>query len=298
MNSLVKGLGIASFGLGLAEIMAPDRVAALAGVDATARSRTVIRALGARECGHGAALLAGPAKLAWTRVAGDAVDIACLAAGVTRSGRHRRGIATATALAAIGGLDLYAAVQASRSGTRRAGGEKRESLSAATTVLRSPEDVYGFWRDLENLPDFMHHLKSVTAGVDGQSHWAANAPVGQPVQWDAQIVEDLPGRRIVWKSLPGSGIENGGSVDFTPAVSGEGTEVRVTIDYAMPGGAIGKAAATLLGESPAQQVNDDLRRFKQIMETGQVLRSDGSPEGTAASRQLRQHDAQPTDHGK
>ena len=127
-----------------------------------------------------------------------------------------------------------------------------------------------------------------------QSHWIANAPVGQPVQWDARIVEDLPGKRIAWQSLPGSGVENGGSVEFTPAPSGTGTEVRVTIAYQMPGGALGKAAATLSGESPEQQVNDDLRRFKQILETGQVLRSEGSPKGAVAARQLRQHAAQPS----
>jgi uncharacterized membrane protein len=142
----------------------------------------------------------------------------------------------------------------------------------------------------------MHHLKSVTVGADGHSHWIANAPAGQSVQWDAQLTEDQPNKRIAWQSLPGSTIQNGGSVEFTPAGGGdggEGTEIRVQIGYQIPGGVLGKAAATLLGESPDQQVNDDLRRFKQILETGQVLRSDGSPEGTAAGRQLHQQPAQP-----
>lgn len=297
---LVKGLGVASLGLGLSEILAPGRIAALAGVDETARARTVIRALGMRECGHGAALLAGPDKLVWTRVAGDALDIAFLAAGVIRRGpgRRRRGVLTAAALTAIGGADLYAALRTTHSDTaRHAGGQRHRTLRAAVTVKRTPEDVYGFWRNLENLPDFMYHLQSVTTTVDGQSHWVANSPVGQPVQWDAQIVEDLPAKRIAWQSLPGSGIENGGSVDFTPDHAGEGTEVRVTMAYQMPGGAVGKAVATLLGESPEQQVNDDLRRFKQIMETGQVVRSDGSPDGTVAHRQLHQQPAQPSGKG-
>lgn len=295
--ALVKGLGVASLTLGLSEILAPGKIAALAGVDETRRSRTVIRALGMRECGHGAALLTGPDKLVWTRVAGDVLDVAFLAAGVVRRGpgRRQRGIVTAAALTAIGGADLYAALRTTREDTaRHAGGQRHRTLRAAVTVMRSPEDVYGFWRNLENLPDFMYHLQSVTLSDDGNTHWVANSPIGQPVQWDAQITEDLPGKRIAWQSLPGSGIENSGCVDFTADHSGKGTEVRVTMAYQMPGGALGKAAATLLGESPEQQVNDDLRRFKQIMETGQVLRSDGSPAGTAARSQLHQQAAQPS----
>ncbi|MDP7706413.1 SRPBCC family protein [Mycobacterium sp. TY815] len=294
---LVKALGAASLGLGLSEIVAPGRIAALAGVDETRRSRAIIRALGMRECGHGAALLAGPDKLVWTRVAGDVLDVAFLGAGVMRRGpgRRRRGLITAAALTAIGGADLYAALRTTHGDTaRHAGGQPPRTLRAAVTVLRTPEYVYGFWRNLENLPTFMHHLQSVTTAQDGCSHWIANSPVGQPVQWDAQITEDLPGKRIAWQSLPGSGIENSGCVDFTPDPTGKSTEVRVTMAYQMPGGALGKAAATLLGESPDQQVNDDLRRFKQILETGQVLRSDGSPDGTVARRQLHQQSAQPS----
>ncbi len=291
---LVKAIAGASFGLGLGELVAPGKVAAIAGVDDTRRSRRVIRALGARECGHWAALLGGSDKLVWTRVAGDVLDVALLLAGVAARGpgRRRRGAISAAVLGGIGAVDLYAALRAGRDGGgRHAGAAHHRSVRAAVTVHRPPEDVYRYWRDLENLPSFMYHLESVTAGADGRSHWVANAPVGQPVQWDAQITEDEPNKRIAWQSLPGSSIQNGGSVEFTPVV--DGTEVRVKIGYQMPGGALGKAAATLLGESPDQQINDDLRRFKQILETGQVLRSDGSPEGTAAGRQLRQQAAQP-----
>jgi uncharacterized membrane protein len=299
-TALVKGLGAASLGLGLAEIAAPARVAALAGVDDTRRSRSIIRTLGARECGHAAALLLGSEKLVWTRVAGDALDIAFLAAGVARRGpgRRARGAMSAAALTAIGGADVYAALRTTRDGgSRHANGQRHRTLRAAITIRRTPDQVYEFWRNLENLPSFMHHLKSVTAGPEGRSHWVANAPLGQDVQWDAQIVEDQPNKRIAWQSLPGSAVENSGCVDFASDNSGKGTEVRVTIAYRMPGGVLGKAVATLLGESPDQQVNDDLRRFKQILETGQVLRSDGSPDGTVAFRQLHQQPAQSTGEG-
>lgn len=299
-RALAKGLGVASLVLGLAELTAPSRVAALAGVDDTGRSRIVIRALGARECGHAAALLVGPEQLVWTRVAGDVLDVAALAAGVARRGRGRRGrgIASVLALTAIGGVDVYAALRTSRQGhPRHATNKRHQMLRAAVTVQRSPDDVYNFWRNLENLPSFMHHLKSVTTDANGRSRWVVNAPVGQPVQWDAEITEDVPGSRIAWQSVAGSGIDNSGCVEFAPDHSGKGTEIRVSIGYEMPAGSVGKAAATLLGESPEQQVNDDLRRCKQILETGQVMRSDGSPNGTVAFQQMHQQTAQPTRPG-
>lgn len=293
--TLVKGLGGASLGLGLSEIFAPGKVAALAGIDDTGRSRPVIRALGLRECAHAAALLFGPNKLVWTRVAGDVLDVTLLAAALANSNhrrRRRRGAASFAALAAIGAADLYAALRTTGGGGRHANGSAHRSLRAAVTVRRPPEDVYRFWRDLENLPSFMQHLQSVTESGD-HSHWVADAPLGQSVQWDAQVTDDEPNKRIAWQSLPGAAIENGGSVEFSPAPDDNGTEVRVTMSYRLPAGVLGKVAATVFGESPEQQVNDDLRRFKQLLETGQIIRSDGSPEGTAASRQMHQQPAAP-----
>lgn len=292
-STLVKGLGGASLGLGLGEILAPTKVAAVAGIDNTGQSRAVIRALGARECAHAAALLFGTSKLVWTRVAGDVLDVMLLGAALAKSNhgrRHRRGTASLVGLAAIGAADLYAALGTTRNGGRRANGSAHRSLRAAVTVRRSPEDVYRFWRSLENLPSFMCHLQSVTDSGES-SHWIAKAPVGQSIQWDTRITDDEPNTRIEWQSLPGSSVDNSGSVEFTPAPESRSTEVRVTISYRLPGGALAKAAATAFGESPEQQVSDDLRRFKQIMETGQVMRSDGSPQGTTAYRQMHQQPA-------
>lgn len=290
---LVKGLGAASLGLGLSEILVPSKVADASGIDDTGRSRAVLRALGIRECAHGAALLFGPNKLVWTRVAGDILDVSLLAAALAKSNhprRGRRGTASLVALAVVGGADLYAALRTMHNGGRHAHGSPHRSLRAAVTVRRSPEDVYRFWRNLENLPSFMHHLQSVTESGD-RSHWVANGPIGRSVEWDAQITDDEPNKRIAWQSLPGSSVEHGGSVEFTPSPDSRSTEVRVRVGYRLPGGVIGKAAATALGESPEQQVSDDLRRFKQILETGQIMRSDGSPDGAAANRQMHQQPA-------
>jgi uncharacterized membrane protein len=164
----------------------------------------------------------------------------------------------------------------------------------AITVRRPVEEVYAFWRDLTNLPRFMKHLVSVEMAGNGRSHWAANAPAGKTVEWDAEVVEDRPGERISWRSLEGSQVSNSGTVWFAPAPKEQdGTEVRVELSYDPPGGALGKVVAKLFGEEPQQQVTDDLRRLKQVLETGEVVRSEGSPEGTRSLRQVAQRPAQP-----
>jgi len=132
------------------------------------------------------------------------------------------------------------------------------------TVNRPREEVYHFWRQLENLPRFMDHLESVTVLDEDRSHWVAKAPAGTRVEWDASIQDEIENELIAWRSLPGSDIDNAGSVHFIPA--GDGTEVRVVLSYDPPAGSVGAAVAKLLGEEPEQQVEEDLRRFKQVME--------------------------------
>jgi uncharacterized membrane protein len=163
----------------------------------------------------------------------------------------------------------------------------------AITVNASPQEVYAHWRDFERLPTFMYHLKSVCTTGDGRSHWVANAPGGASVEWDAEITEDVPGQVIAWQSVDRASVANTGSVRFRPAPADQGTEVYVDIRYALRGGALGAAVAKLFGEEPNQQLSDDLRRFKQIVETGEIARSDGSPQGTRTQNQLHQEDAHP-----
>ena len=163
----------------------------------------------------------------------------------------------------------------------------------AITVNRSPEEVYSYFRDFENLPTFMYHLESVRTGVDGRSHWSAKGPAGTTVEWDAEVIEDKPGSRIAWRSLEGSTVDSSGSVQFTAAPGGQGTEVVADLEYSPPGGAVGTVVAKLFGEEPTQQIKDDLRRLKQVLETGEVVVSDGSPDGTRSQRQLSQHEARP-----
>jgi uncharacterized membrane protein len=174
--------------------------------------------------------------------------------------------------------------------------QRKESamrLTGTTTISRQPQDVYDFWRHWENLPTFMAHLDEVRTTEGSRSHWKASAPFGRSVEWDAEVTEDLPGQRICWRSTEGADVDNQGIVSFKPAPGGRGTEVRVEIDYKMPAGKLGEAVARYFGEDPHQQIDDDLRRFKQVIETGEVVRSEGAPGGKRARQEFPQHPAQP-----
>ena len=135
---------------------------------------------------------------------------------------------------------------------------------------RPADELYAFWRDFENLPRFMEHLESVTVLTPLRSRWTAHAPAGTRVSWEAEIHNEIPNQLIAWRSLPGADVPNAGSVHFTPLGAGAGTEVRVVLSYEPPAGRVGAAVAKLFGEEPAQQVDEDLRRFKQVMESGDV----------------------------
>ncbi|MDQ3354501.1 MAG: SRPBCC family protein [Actinomycetota bacterium] len=165
----------------------------------------------------------------------------------------------------------------------------------AITINASPEVVYTVWRDFERLPAFMYHLESVSTTTGVRSHWVARGPAGTSVEWDAEITEDVPGERIAWCSLEGASVDNTGSVQFRPAPGEQGTEVHLELQYSPPGGRLGSVVAKLFGEEPNQQVSDDLRRFKQIVETGEIARSDASPLGSRNRNQVHQHDAHPLD---
>jgi len=137
----------------------------------------------------------------------------------------------------------------------------------AVTIDRSPEELYRFWRNIENLPTFMKHLESVRVLNDGRSHWVVKAPAGKTVEWDAEIHNEIENELIAWRSLESADINNAGSVRFRSLPNGR-TEVKVVMSYEPPFGRFGLEIAKLLGEDPAQPLRDDLWRFKQMMETG------------------------------
>ncbi len=154
-------------------------------------------------------------------------------------------------------------------------------VERAVTVNRPKAELYQMWRDFENLPRFMEHLESVQVDrSDGdRSHWVAKGPLDRRVEWDAEIIEERENELLVWKSLPGSTVESMGRVEFLDAPGGRGTIVHVSMEYNPPAGSLGAAFAKLFGKEPGHQINADLRRFKQIMEAGEVATVEGQPSG-------------------
>jgi uncharacterized membrane protein len=152
-------------------------------------------------------------------------------------------------------------------------------IDKAITIQKSAAELYSFWRNFENLPRFMKHLEAVSVMDDTHSTWRAKAPLGQHVSWKAQLIVDEPNERIAWRSIEPMDIPNAGTVLFKELPSGRGTTVEVTLEYNPPAGMLGALVAKLFGEEPGMQVEDDLRRFKQLMETGEISTNEGQPHG-------------------
>jgi uncharacterized membrane protein len=155
-------------------------------------------------------------------------------------------------------------------------------VQRSVTVNRPRDELYRIWRNFENLPRFMTHLQRVdvdesTGGK--RSHWVAKGPLGRPVEWDSEVTEERENEFIGWRSLPGSIVESQGSVLFADAPGDRGTIVQVVMQYHPPAGSMGAAFAKLFGEEPGTQVREDLRHFKQIMETGEIPSVEGQPSG-------------------
>lgn len=276
---LARGLGWFSIGLGLTELLAPRAIAKISGV--SNRRTGLIRLYGLRELASGIAIFSQkkPAEAMWSRVAGDVLDLASLGMACTAPDANRGRITFATAnVLAVTALDVITAKQLST-------GNQGIHASGSCIVNKSPEEVYGFWREFQNLPRFMRHLQSVSDLGDGRSHWVAKGPAGMNVEWDATLIADVPGEVITWRSVENADVDNAGAVRFERAPGNRGTIVKVNLQYNPIGGVLGAAVAKLFGEEPSQQLDDDLRRFKQVMEVGEVVVSDATLLGTGYMEQ-------------
>jgi len=274
-NRGARALGWFSVGLGIAQLTSPRLMSAFVLGAAGARRERTMRLLGAREllCGVGLLTTRRPAGWLWMRVLGDTMDLAMLGNSLrarrvdeARVMRSMFGVAGALA------LDAVASIKATRQ--HRATTVRRSTT--AITVNRPPEEVYRFWRNLQNLPRFMAHLDAVQIRDERRSRWIARGPGRVRVEWEAEITEDRPNERLCWRSVEGSDLENAGAVSFRAAPGGRGTEVVLELEYVPPGGLFAGKLAKLLGEEPSQKAASDLRRFKQVVETGEVLHSDAS----------------------
>jgi uncharacterized membrane protein len=279
---LARGLAWLGVGIGLAELFAARRIARAIGVG---NHTVLIRSLGVREIavGIGALTSRRPTVGMWSRVAGDAMDLALLGAAFTspRADRSRLALATAaivgvTALDAVCAQRLSALPRAVPINDSHDGSVK---VAHRVAVSPLPEECYAFWRELENLPRFMEHLQSVERRGNGTSHWVAKAPLGRRVEWDSEITDDRPNELLAWRSLPGSDVESAGVVRFERLPGDRGTLVDVELRYRPPGGAVGEMLAEVTGEAPQQQVEGDLRRFKQMIEAGEIATTRGQSSG-------------------
>ena len=276
-DRIANALGWFSIGLGAAQVVAPGAVARLIGVED--EHRGLMRLLGMREIASGVGILSQPkpAGWLWSRVAGDVMDLALLGSAMGSASAKRTRVAAATAaVVGVAAADVFASMQRTKREGIRGSGDDTIRMKAAVTVNRDPDEVYELWRDYNNLARVMSHLESVEETSPGRSHWRAKAPAGVRIEWDAETVADEPNELIAWRSLPGADLDNSGAVRFTKAPGDRGTEIRVEMRYEPPGGVVGGAIAKVLNAVPKTQLLNDLRRFKQVLETGEVVKSDAS----------------------
>lgn len=284
---LALGLGWFSLGLGLMELFAPATIARLAGVP---ERKGLIRLLGIREIISGFYIFSQrrPARALRSRVVGDMVDLSLLGTALLSNGSQPNKIITATAaVAGVTALDVYCSRALDRNPAAKSGSVRIEK---AITINRSPEDLYAFWRRFESLPEFMNHLKSVQPVGENRWHWVAKGPLNTDVEWDAMITEDRPNELIAWRSVPGAEVENSGTVRFERATGGRGTVVRVLMEYSPTAGVLGATVAKLFGEAPEKQVPVELHRFKQLMEVGEIVQTEGQPAGRSRSTSRKYDD--------
>jgi uncharacterized membrane protein len=270
-----QALGWFGVALGSAGLIAPRAIGSLIGVG---HRPWTLRALGVRELLSGAGILSQPHRPAWmwSRVAGDAMGLALLTAALRtrRRVRHRGRLALATgAVALVTAADVLCSRQLSRGGARALG--RPLQLYATVAVQRPAEALYHYWRELSNLPRFMLYLSEVRELEAGRSHWIAETPKGAHIEWDAEITEERPNEMIAWRTLPDAPIELSGSVHFEQTAHNQGTLVRLRLESSA-GGATG---LRMLKAVTRETLKEQLLRFKQLMETGEIATTEGQPTG-------------------
>ena len=194
--------------------------------------------------------------------------------------------------AATGHCDAYQALGINTAQAREGDGSASPEeyfnrgihIVQAFTINKSPDELYQYWRKLDNLPSILSYLESVTIIDEKRSHWTATGPLDMKWEWDAEIINDEPNRVIAWRSTGNADVDNAGSVTFTPGPEGRGTEVKVVIDYIPPAGRVGKWVSTMLGANPEHEIREDLRSFKRLMETGEIATTEGQPSGRTSGR--------------
>ncbi|WP_445634058.1 SRPBCC family protein [Nostoc sp. DSM 114161] len=156
---------------------------------------------------------------------------------------------------------------------------QKVKVEKTVTINKPAEELYRFWRNFQNLPRFIKHLKEVKVYDEKKTHWIVEGLLDRTLEWDAVIVEDRENEIISWASVQSAEFQNSGVVHFKPAPGNRGTEVKVVREFNPPGGAIGNAIAKLFGEDPKHNLTEDLRHFKMLMEAGEIATTEGQPRG-------------------
>jgi uncharacterized membrane protein len=285
VDALGRSLGWFSIALGLGELAMPKLLARLAGAEPTMGAALALRVAGVREIGVGIAILMMPDRPVplWLRVAGDALDLAMIGVASThRKAKRGRLAGAAAAIAGIAALDAFASVR-----TTRAFEAAGNPVMFSVTIDKSPQEVYDFFRHFERLPMFMDFLDSVEEIDAEHINWTAKLPTGRSVSWQAEITQDRPGECIAWMTRA-ERFEHEGRITFARAPGRDMTEVRVEMKL----GVLGRPPSALLAKLLAKpEIKGELRRLKQVLETGEVLYSD-------ASRFRKPHPARPAAPGE
>ena len=278
MDRVLNGqtLGWLSVGLGLTALLAPRSLGKITGLG---ERSLLLRAVGCRELASGLGLLTQTRQTPWlwSRVAGDAMDLALILSSAGRANPGRtRALTTAAVVAAITVADLAASARAG-SQPERVQRSADAAVSETLVVNKTPQACYEFWRNQANLGRFISAVESVTPLDERRSRWVMRGPLQSKLEWTSEITADEPGSHIGWRTVNGSDVEHAGVVRFHPATGGRGTVVRVVMHYRPPVGS--GPFARLLRKYPQFEVREDLRRFKQLLETGEVATTRGQPSG-------------------
>lgn len=167
-------------------------------------------------------------------------------------------------------------------------GNQGVKVVRAITIRRPAQELYEFWRNVENLPRVIRHSVTIVVRSPTESHWSVSGPAGKCYEWDSLIINDEPGRLIAWRTADGADIAHAGTIRFETAPGDEGTEVTVQVEYIAPGGKLGQLIGKLTGAEPGQQIGDTLRRFKALMECGEIPTTKGQPVGEPQKSKLDQ----------
>jgi uncharacterized membrane protein len=251
------------------------------GLPGDADDQNVMRVVGAREIASGVAILAQakPTPGLWLRVGGDVMDLALLRSAMESPRAHRNRVTAATlAVLGITAADVIssAMMTAEPDAPYEAMQARDIEIAAAVTVQAPIAEVFALWDGFQGLPRFMNNAASVQLTGERQSRWSILGPARTTLEWDVQITDSQPNEQVSWSTVEGSPFSAQGSVRFRQAPGGRGTQVIFDAHFRPPGGELGKTIAKPLVETVRLKIGSDLRRFKQLVELGEIVQSDDS----------------------